>query len=67
MDLYNVTTNTNIINYCGNSVFICVKIKANDYIFYRSVECKENKHYVTFTENEIIKIEKYEIDSKICD
>lgn len=58
MELFRVTTNTIIVNYCGNSVFICEKIQSNDYIFYRSIECKENKHYVTFTEKEIIKIEK---------
>ncbi len=58
MELFKVTTNTNIINYCGNSIFICEKIKSNDYVFYRSIDCKENKHCVTFTEKEIIKIEK---------
>ena len=58
MELFKVTTNTNIINYCGNSVFICEKIKSGDYTFYRSIECKENKHCLTFTEKEVIKIEK---------
>jgi hypothetical protein len=58
MELFRVTTNTIIVNYCGNSVFICEKIQSNDYIFYRSIECEENKHCVTFTEKEIIKIEK---------
>ena len=58
MKLLKVTTNTNIINYCGNSVFICEKIILNEYIFYRSTYCKENKHCITFTEKEVIKIEE---------
>ena len=58
MELFKVTTNTNIVNYCGSSVFICEKIKSNDYVFYKSIDCKENKHFVTFTEKEIVKIEK---------
>ena len=58
MKIFKVTTNTNIVNYCGSSVFICEKIKSNDYVFYKSIDCKENKHFVTFTEKEIVKIEK---------
>jgi hypothetical protein len=52
--IYAVKVNNGITNHFGSNLFFCEEIKSGDYVFYKTIENDLNKHYLTFTEKEVI-------------
>ena len=60
--IYAVKVNNGITNHFGSNLFFCEEIISGDYTFYKTIENHINRHYLNFTQKEVI--EKTLLDIK---